>query len=233
MRRLTAAAIRFWKRTGFLRTMRESVWYVLERVQDWYFDRKFGIRTSRRVTKSDLGYDNPLVNKYAPTDYRGFMKVMKRVRIRPGEDVFVDLGSGMGRVLIMAGLFPFRKIIGVEMSPELIRQAAENIDRARKKLTCPDIELVESSLTEYTLPPEASILYFYVPVRGEMLSRVLQGIHDAALAAPRKVTFVCHEPAPFEEIAHEHPWLTKRAEFTNLSRIPYALYEYEPDSLPS
>lgn len=215
---------------GLLRTMKESVRYVIARVQDWYFDWKFGISTSRRLTKSHLGYENPLVNKYAPTEYRGFMKVMKHVQIRPGEDVFVDFGSGMGRVLIMAGLFPFRKIIGVEMSPELNRLATENIDRAQRKLKCSDIELVEASLTEYTLPPEANVLYFFVPVRGEMLSRVLQGIREAVLAAPRKVTFVCHEPAPFEELADEHPWLIRQAEFRNLSRIPYALYEYDPNS---
>lgn len=229
MRRMISAANRYRKRMGFRRTVQESVRYLIERAQDCYFEWKLGIRTSRRVSKSQLGYEDPLVNKYAPTDYVGFMKVMKHVQIQPGQDVFVDFGSGMGRVLIMAGLLPFRKIIGVELSSELIGLAAKNVDRAKAKLTCSDIELVESSLTEYTLPPEANVLYFFVPLQGKLLSLVLRGIHESVLAAPRKITLVCHEASVFDDVAGEHPWLVKQAEFPDMSRIGYAIYEYHPN----
>ncbi len=40
---------------------------------------------------------------------------------------FIDLGSGKGRVLLMASEYPFQKIIGVEFMPELHRAAQKNI----------------------------------------------------------------------------------------------------------
>jgi len=40
---------------------------------------------------------------------------------------FIDLGSGKGRVLLMASDYPFKRIIGVEFMPELHRAAQENV----------------------------------------------------------------------------------------------------------
>ena len=42
---------------------------------------------------------------------------------------FVDVGSGKGRALLLASDYPFREIIGVELSPELDRVARANIAR--------------------------------------------------------------------------------------------------------
>ena len=36
---------------------------------------------------------------------------------------FVDIGSGKGRALLLASDYPFREIIGIELSPELDRVA--------------------------------------------------------------------------------------------------------------
>jgi tRNA G46 methylase TrmB len=56
-------------------------------------------------------------------------------------DVFVDVGSGMGRVVLQAARYSFRKVIGVEISETLHGIAWENIDRNRQRLRCGDIEL--------------------------------------------------------------------------------------------
>src|SRR5271154_1163699 len=42
------------------------------------------------------------------------------------EAVFIDVGCGKGRALVVASEFPFRSIIGVELSPELAELAEEN-----------------------------------------------------------------------------------------------------------
>src|SRR5918996_1296859 len=44
---------------------------------------------------------------------------------------FVDIGSGKGRVLLIASEFPFAEIIGVEFAKELHEIAAQNIRRYR------------------------------------------------------------------------------------------------------
>jgi len=48
---------------------------------------------------------------------------------------FVDLGSGKGRVLLMASHYPFKRIIGVEFIPELHQVAQENIRKYTEQRT--------------------------------------------------------------------------------------------------
>jgi hypothetical protein len=48
---------------------------------------------------------------------------------------FIDLGSGKGRVLLMASDYPFKRIIGVEFMPELQRVAQENIRKYAERCT--------------------------------------------------------------------------------------------------
>ena len=42
-------------------------------------------------------------------------------------DVFLDFGCGKGRVLLIASEYKFKKIIGIEFSPELAGIALKNI----------------------------------------------------------------------------------------------------------
>ena len=54
-----------------------------------------------------------------PIDYRDF--------------TFIDIGSGKGRTLLMASDYPFRRIIGVELLPELHRIAQENVRKYKNE----------------------------------------------------------------------------------------------------
>src|SRR6516225_8353137 len=42
---------------------------------------------------------------------------------------FVDIGCGKGRALMVASAFPFRRLVGVEISPELCEIARANTAR--------------------------------------------------------------------------------------------------------
>jgi hypothetical protein len=69
--------------------------------------------------------------------------------------VFVDFGSGLGKVLLLASVYPFRSVIGVEFSPELHRLACENIRRyASGTQQCNKLFSVCQDAAEFRLPPE-------------------------------------------------------------------------------
>ena len=42
-------------------------------------------------------------------------------------DVFLDLGAGKGRMLLAASRYPFRRVIGVELSDRLAAIARSNV----------------------------------------------------------------------------------------------------------
>src|SRR5262249_51199028 len=84
--------------------------------------------------------------------------VLKMLRIRPG-DTIIDFGSGKGGALITFTKFPFSKIAGVELSPEMIRIARENLARLGIK----GVEIFHSDAGAFTDLEEYTHFYFFHP----------------------------------------------------------------------
>lgn len=65
----------------------------------------------------------------APSVFRALVKRWLRSKpIAPIEEfTFVDVGAGMGRAMLLAAEFPFRKLVGVELNPSLAEVAIRNI----------------------------------------------------------------------------------------------------------
>ena len=139
---------------------------------------------------------------------------MKGLDIRPDEDVFVDYGSGIGAAVVMAATFPFRRVIGVEISPEFSAIAQSLVERNRGKLCCKNIELVVADAESYTLPTEVTVVYFYNPFRGSVLARVFENIKASLAYAPRKLTIVFKNPIHLGSVPELENWLIERRRFT-------------------
>jgi tRNA G46 methylase TrmB len=97
---------------------------------------------------------------YAPTDYRSFHRVMRYIGIRE-RDVFLDYGSGLGRVLLMAAQYPFRRVLGVELSARLNEPARQNVACWRGKLRCRNIELIQADATVFVPPYQTADPRFF------------------------------------------------------------------------
>ena len=108
----------------------------MQRISDAVHEKWLGVDTAAGVSLNELGIDNPLFRKYSATEYSGFKRAMKHLDIQKDKDVFLDLGSGKGRVLIMAAKYPFAKVIGVEISKDLNSIAERNIAKVCKRLKC-------------------------------------------------------------------------------------------------
>ena len=77
------------------------------------------------TTSGTVGWRERLLgvfhSPYQPTDAALFQEMMASLPIDFSEFTFMDLGSGKGRTLLMASEYPFRRIVGVEILPELHR----------------------------------------------------------------------------------------------------------------
>ncbi|MEX0174079.1 class I SAM-dependent methyltransferase [Streptomyces sp. LMG1-1-1.1] len=105
------------------------------------------------------------------------------------EDVtFVDVGSGKGRVLLLATEFPFRRIVGVEASETLCAIARSNVEKAsRTREGCDRIDVVHADATKFDVPDDAGLLYFYEPFSVDVSSAVLERIEESIRRNPRRV----------------------------------------------
>ncbi len=110
--------------------------------------------------------------------------------LAPERATFVDLGAGMGRVVLHAARRPFRQIVGVEVSPALLEVAKENRAAYRGALACRDVRLVRADAATFAFPRGDVVVYLYNPFTAPVLDAVL-----ARLAAHRgDVVIAYHTP---------------------------------------
>jgi SAM-dependent methyltransferase len=104
-------------------------------------------------------------------------------------DVFIDFGSGKGRVLLIASRFPFRRIIGVELSEQSSAVARRNVERNSKRSRCADVRILTCDATEYEIPDDVTVAYFCDPFEGAAFQTVLDRLiasHDRAMATEKQ-----------------------------------------------
>jgi SAM-dependent methyltransferase len=135
---------------------------------------------------------------YEATPVDDAQRLLDASPLPPERVTFVDVGSGMGRVVLLASLRPFRQIVGVEISPALHEIARENRDRfTSADIRCRDVRLVRADAANFAFPRGDLVVYLYNPFRAEVLDAVL----DALLAERRDLVLLYHTPLERERIA--------------------------------
>ena len=95
---------------------------------------------------------------YQPTVEEEFAAIMQHLAtVDFATYTFIDLGSGKGRALLLAAMYPFARIVGVEVQPELDAIARQNIERFDEPgQQCHKIESVCADAREYQLSADQS-----------------------------------------------------------------------------
>ena len=96
------------------------------------FDERFSVDTSGLIYELASGHHHDAYNNgyfaVAPSVFHAVMQTMQeQLHLDFERFSFVDVGSGKGRALLLASDYPFREIIGIELSHELERIARANI----------------------------------------------------------------------------------------------------------
>ena len=61
----------------------------------------------------------------------GLRAIIENLVPDPREFDFLDVGSGKGKAMLVASMFPFRRVLGAELSPKLHEMAVGNISAFR------------------------------------------------------------------------------------------------------
>jgi len=193
------------------------------------FDERFGTDTSRTFQWSDLeatGPDVPPLWRYFPVMRADFDPVMNALDIRFEDFVFVDLGSGKGRALLFASDWPFRRIVGVEISPVLHAVAEHNVEvYASPTQRCDRFELVCCDAGAWRPPDESLLIYVFQPFPEDVFDRVMHNLEESLARAPRPVVVMYLNPV-FERALLRPGWLhtIKKVVPASASQSGWAIY---------
>jgi SAM-dependent methyltransferase len=201
--------------------------HAAHRVYSDWWDRRLGVDTAGGdFSLAAEGFASDDFHDYSPSSCLDLTRVFRRLRPDPNRDVFLDYGSGLGRVVLMAAAQPFRRVLGVELSPHLVERALTNLEVALPRLACRDVQMQCGNALAYPLPRDVSVVYLYNPFGGDVLRGVVENIRRSFEAAPRRLTVVCATPPRFEQAVATQRWLRPLSEFRGLRR--HVLYEAVP-----
>jgi SAM-dependent methyltransferase len=155
-------------------------------------DRWLGVDTYDRVDLGAFGRDHPEHEAYEGSDWRVVKRLLKGTVT--SEDVFLDLGSGKGRAVLQAARLPFRRVIGVDVAPELTAIARRNVECTRRRLRCQDVQLVTADAATYRVPDDVSVAYLFNPFVGETFDRVIERLLESATRRARRLRLVYVHP---------------------------------------
>jgi SAM-dependent methyltransferase len=161
------------------------------------FDAENGVVTEALIFLGDLdpeaiGPNIEHATHYEPTPVTDFDALIAHVPFACEKATFVDIGSGMGRVVLLAARRAFRQVVGLEISRALHEVARDNLARAgTTTFACRDVRLVRGDAATYRFPRGPLVVYLYNPFDAFVLTTVL----DQLVASPsRPLAIVYHTP---------------------------------------
>lgn len=198
------------------------------------FDRTHGVDTGGIVRTSSMDIDSPnyVYAVYYKASQPGEVRdVLAALPVRHEDFTFVDFGSGKGLALMVASLYPFRRVLGVEFAADMHRIAEANIAKFQPAgRRCFDVRSVHADAAEWPVPSEPLVCYFYEPFEAPVLEKTLANLYRAYERSSQPIFLVYHR-APgdsvlFDSSLKNEALIESRGfqRVTGWSHEPYALF---------
>ncbi len=147
--------------------------------RDAWVDERLGIE----APPPDIALPSGAV-PYLPCGVEEISAAFDALRLGP-QDLFVDIGSGLGRVVFLAHLLTGARAHGVELQAHLVEASrrkarALGLDRA--------VTFTHANAADLEL--DGTCFFLYAPCNGELLSRVVKRLDALAQRRPVKVCTV-------------------------------------------
>jgi 2-polyprenyl-3-methyl-5-hydroxy-6-metoxy-1,4-benzoquinol methylase len=140
----------------------------------------------------------PEMIPYQTTPLRLLLDMADRLALTP-DDVFYDLGAGLGRVVCSMALMSAGQMKGIDVEPvyvEYAQQRAQDLNLAQVSFVNADARAVD-----YT---DGTVFFLYTPFKGTILRRVLALLR--AQARTRQIRVCTYGPGTLE--IQDQEWLT-------------------------
>ena len=173
-----------------------SVQYLVFGSRERILERVYGIDTTGIIKAPALGLDSTSSNGYEATSYGTLRAIFRQIAPKSlsQSEVFLDIGSGKGRAVIVAAKHPYTEVLGIELSKDLVEAANRNIERVRHRLRCPKVSVVAADATRFRIPDNVTTLFMYNSLPRQPLQILLENVAESLRRRPRQMTLVFANP---------------------------------------
>jgi SAM-dependent methyltransferase len=169
------------------------------------FDARYGTETTQQHVLLGSYTDSPSVvhaTSYWPSHVRVVEAMFDRAvqhpdlawRVDPAARVFVDVGCGKGRALLLASELPFRHLHGVDFSAALLETAQRNVERWKHGAERDRISLHHADALAWELPGEPLVVYLFHPFDATVMTPFVDRLVASLEQRPRSCTVLYLNP---------------------------------------
>lgn len=160
---------------------------------DRHCDKLMRVETAGPLDHGALGLDRRHGNEYVASPWH-YLRSILPVHEVSSDDVFIDFGSGKGRVLIVATEYPFRRVIGVDLHQHLNAVARSNLDKNRYAKRASSYEIIDANVLDYEIPDDVTVVYMFNPFVGSIFQHVIDGLVSSLKSRPRQLRIIYYRP---------------------------------------
>jgi hypothetical protein len=172
---------------------------------DAVWDARLGVHTFGYHPASGTQGESDWRLHYTPTPYRDIFRLLRMVGISK-DDVFVDLGAGLGRAVFAASWLGADRSVGIEIVPDLRQRAEEN--RKRSRLADRGVEFICAHALDYQ-HIDTSVLFMFHPFGGDIMQQVLRGMAEARAGKNARRLRIIYMNPVFDHVLEESGWLER------------------------
>jgi SAM-dependent methyltransferase len=180
-----------------------------------------GVDVVRAMSNEELGIDPDRGQPYVSSGDGDLRELLDVLGIE-ATDGIVDLGCGKGGTLLIMAGFPFARLVGVELSPVLVRTAARNLKRKRVQ----NAELINLDAGAFDGYDGLTHAYLFNPFPAPVLAAAMSNLEASLDRQPRRFTIVYKNPVCEEVVLRSGRFrlVEERPSPRSRYNLPFRLY---------
>ena len=189
-RLLIGKIVRSLDQDGVQSTIRRVIVYLRRRRAADDFDVRYGVDTGgiEPLWKFTIRSPNARFGvRHQPTSEQDLVDAVNCLDEDPRSYIFIDLGCGKGRTLLVAAKLGFKQVIGVEFAREFVQIARANL----AKMGVFNGEVIHDDAADYQFPDSDFVLYLYNPFSHEVMRTVVANLRGSGAS---KIFVMYYDP---------------------------------------
>jgi hypothetical protein len=160
-----------------------------------FYDTLFEVDTSVGLDRKEY-FNDRLFYRYQPTNY-SFLEYIFKMYPFKKEDHIMDVGSGKGRVLLMASYFGCNRVSGCEVDEGYARTTNRNIEKYVNRTKSKTIfTLLNEDAQKVNIENTVNKLFFFNPFHLKIYIKFFRNLMGSLRRVNRKATIFLYCPLP-------------------------------------
>ncbi len=160
-------------------------------------ERKYHINTLRIDDLKRLvvkGNNRKEAEIYQGAGYYLLENIFKQLRKLNAPDDIIDVGSGKGRVMVVAAHYGFTRITGIDFALLLCLEAENNCMIITKRFPLAKWQVIHADAFDFTFRKDDHVFFFFNPFKEAVMKQVIKNLLQSLKECPRKIFVVYMNP---------------------------------------